>query len=443
MTYQGETMAKKKPQLKIKKSLKGEIDYQSKDPLKTERSKGYFYIRHYKKTGNWTLYFESWLDGEKKQEVIPESEYRQWGFDIDMTYPQAHKTCKEYNRTRKGEIKVSRSQLNARRRLTEILEIDSILFPPQITKDFLAKLALSDAKDKHKEKMKNLFNLVQKITKTLKVQPYKYRDRADEVTAIFKEKKFSVSYAKDIIYMMNKWGQYYSKHTGKFYEPVGKIIPNTQRAISRENKLKGKSVRRPSLPLTEEILEHVHQKIDKTNMEEVKFFRWLQCSFYFGLRPSELDQALGNPTIIYDHFSGVPILVIEQTKLIIEDAERIKRIPIVTPQQQKCLNLIESGDKKVLRPEPKWVDKMCRDKNKKYEALDVYDLYAGRKGFVDWLIKPVDEGGAGQTIESASIYAGHKSLSTTWKYYKDRKSVIFQPTPFTQKMTPKKRPSSF
>lgn len=360
-----------------------------------------------------------------------------------MSHPQARSACKEYNKTRKGEIKVSRSQLNARRRLTEILEIDSILFPPQITKDFLTKLDLSDAKNKHKEKMKNLFNLVQKITKTLKVQPYKYRDRADEITAIFKEKKFSVSYAKDIIYMMNKWGQFYSKHTGKFYEPLGRIIPNTQRAISRENKLKGKSVRRPSLPLTEEILENVYQKIDKSNMEEVKFFSWLQCSFYFGLRPSELDKSLGNPTIIYDHFSGVPILVIEQTKLIIEDEERIKRIPIVTPQQEKCLKLIESGGKKVLRPEPKWVDKICRDKGKKYEALDVYDLYARRKGFVDWIIKPSDEGGGGQTIENASIYAGHKSLSTTWKYYKDRRSVIFQPTAYTQKMTPKKKPSGF
>jgi hypothetical protein len=157
--------------------------------------------------------------------------------------------------------------------------------------------------------------------------------------------------------------------------------------------------------------------MDRANTEEVKWYNWLECSFYFGLRPLELDEALGKPTVIYDHFTGVPILVIEQTKLIIEDAGRIKRIPVVTHQQEKCLKLIEAGSSKVIRPDPKWVDKLCRDKSKKYEALDGYDLYTGRKGFVDWIIKPTEEGGGGQTIENANIYAGHKSLATTWKYY--------------------------
>lgn len=243
--------------------------------------------------------------------------------------------------------------------------------------------------------------------------------------------------------MINKWGQFYSKQTGKFFEPLGKIIPNTQRAISRENKKKGKSVRRPSLPLSEEILVSVYQKIDKSNADEIKFYSWLKCSFYFGLRPSELDKALGCPDIVYDHSSGTPILVIEQTKLIISDDERIKKIPVVTLQQNECLELIKAGTDEVLRPDPKWVDKICRDKNKKYKELERYDLYAGRKGFVDWIIKPSSEGGGGQTIENASIYAGHKSLETTWKYYKDRKTVTFQPTSFTQKTIPIKKPSGF
>ncbi len=85
---------------------------------------------------------------------------------------------------------------------------------------------------------------------------------------------------------------------------------------------------------------------------------------------------------------------------------------------------------------------MCKDKNKKYEALDVYDLYAGRKGFIDWLIKSFDEGGSGQTIENASIYCGHKSLDTTWTFYKDRISVNYQPTDYTESQKPKRKRKS-
>lgn len=288
--------------------------------------------------------------------------------------------------------------------------------------------------------MNNLFFLTQVISSKLKLQPFKYNDRVDEVLAYIKEKKYSVSYSKDIIYMMNKWGSFYSKQTGKFFEPIAKIIPNTQRAISRENNLKGRSVRRPSLPITEEILEDVYKK-SKGDLEQVKYYNWLRCSFYFGLRPSELDDALSLP-IIEEHISGIEILVIEQTKLIIKDEERLKRIPVLTAQQKECIEIIKSGNAKAVRPDTEWVNKICRMKNKKYGPLDGYDLYAGRKGFVDWIIKPNTDGGAGQTIENASIYCGHKSLDTTWTFYKDRVSINYRPTEYTESQNPKRKRKS-
>ena len=71
---QGETeMAKKKPQ---SGSIKSKIQnkFLTKTPQKTDRSRGCFYVRKLK-SGKWNLYFESWKNGEKKQELIPVSEY--------------------------------------------------------------------------------------------------------------------------------------------------------------------------------------------------------------------------------------------------------------------------------------------------------------------------------------------------------------------------------
>lgn len=53
-------------------------------------------------------------------------------------------------------------------------------------------------------------------------------------------------------------------------------------------------------------------------------------------------------------------------------------------------------------------------------------LYCGRKGFTDFKISK------GQTLENVSLYLGHKNIQTTWKFYKDRKRVDFNPTEFTQ-----------
>ena len=152
--------------------------------------------------------------------------------------------------------------------------------------------------------------------------------------------------------------------------------------------------------------------------------RLLYISFVFGLRPSECDEAIKNPKI--EVHGGVPALVIYQSKLtVVDEDEKEKRIPIICEEQDKALKMIEK--KQATRPSPKWVDKVCKDDRKTYDANFKYDLYCGRKGFTDFLL------GKEQSLEQISIWAGHKSISTTWSHYKDKRSIRFNETTYTKK----------
>ena len=119
---------------------KEKINYQTHNPSLTKRSKGYFYIRPYS-SGNWGLYFESWSDGRKKQEPMPESFYLSCGLTSDMTLEQARKAIKDYNKFRKKDSKntITRSQIHALKRLTEIQEFNKMLFPEDVVRSFLEK----------------------------------------------------------------------------------------------------------------------------------------------------------------------------------------------------------------------------------------------------------------------------------------------------------------
>ena len=137
-----------------------------------------------------------------------------------------------------------------------------------------------------------------------------------------------------------------------------------------------------------------------------------------------------NPKI--EHHGDVPVLVVYQSKLtMVDEDEKIKKIPVICEEQAKALKMIEK--KQAKRPSPRWVDKICKDDRRTYEANFKYDLYCGRKGFTDFLLSK------GQSIEIVSVYAGHKSISTTWKHYKDRRNIRFNETGYTKK-TYKKTP---
>lgn len=416
-------MAKKTKSVKKEKSK----NYQTKTPEKTLRSKGYFYSQKREKADgsfSWRVIFESWRDGKKKPEIVPKSMYPDLGVKPEMTYDQVKQALQEYNKVRKKEIKIDHSQIKALKRFEEMKSYNKTYFPPEYVEEFLNRLmSSSDGKPRFKKRLVRNFQIVQEMIVELNLLPHDYEPNLDRFISYFKEKQYSVSYSKDVLWVLNKWGHFYSRKRQTFFEPIGKLRIKTQNAISSNQKEKS-GVRKVSKPMTTELLKKLRGRINTDKLEELHKYNWVFISFVFGLRPSECDSVLKEKTI--ETINGVPTLVVIQTKLtVVDESEREKRIPVICSEQVEALEYIKKGQAK--RPTPKWLAEHLKSPS------EVFDLYCGRKGFTDFMISK------SQSLENISMFLGHKNIQTSWKFYKDRKRVDFDPNEFTESKYPKKK----
>jgi hypothetical protein len=118
-------------------------------------------------------------------------------------------------------------------------------------------------------------------------------------------------------------------------------------------------------------------------------------SIWLGLRPEEIDSLHDKSKFKIEFLKDKKISVIKvyQSKLqSISRDRRWKLIPLIFPEQTKCLEIIESGEFK--RPLHKTVRKYCGQG---------ITLYGGRKGFVDLML---------------SLEQKLEDISTTWQSYK-------------------------
>ena len=87
------------------------------------------------------MYFESWKNGEKKQEFIPASKYRNLVLpvQVSMTVEQARNAIKDYNFHRKNAIGPL-AQIRAMKRVDLIKKFDKSLFPLDLVELFIDKI---------------------------------------------------------------------------------------------------------------------------------------------------------------------------------------------------------------------------------------------------------------------------------------------------------------
>lgn len=425
-------MANKKDQktksAKKKKSKSSEINPNLKSPEKTKKSRGTFWVNE-RQNGKWRVLFQNWSGGKKqKPEQIPPAMYPELGLTSEMSPSEAKQAITEYNLIRKKDIRITQSQIRALKRLDEIAQYNKVIFPPDMVKEFVNRLlSASDGKPRFKKRLLRNFQIVQQMAVELNILPHDYEANLDKITNYFKDenRKYSVSYCKDIIWVLNRWGHFYSRKRRTFFEPIGKLRIKTQNAISTIQKEKS-GVRKESLPMTSDLLKTLRSKIDTNKLEELQKYNWVFISFVFGLRPSECDSAIKEKSIT--EINGIQTLKIIQTKLtVVDEKEREKRIPVICEEQAEALEYIKKGQAK--RPTPKWVAKYLK---KSETSNETFDLYCGRKGFTDFMLDK------GQSLENISIWCGHKNIETSWKYYKDRNRLDFEPTDFTLKKYKKK-----
>lgn len=319
---------------------------------------------------------------------------------------------------------MARRKEEALKRFEEMKSYNKTFFPPNYVEEFLNRLmSASDGKPRFKKRLVRNFQIVQEMVVELNILPHHYEQDLDRFISYFKDKRYSASYSKDVLWVLNKWGHFYSRKRQTFFEPIGRLRVKNQNAITTAQKEKG-GVRKVSQAMTAELLKQLRGKINTDKLEELHKYHWVFISFVFGLRPSECNSALEEKKI--ETINGIPTLVIIQTKLTtVDEDEKIKRIPVICEEQAEAIELIKKGQAK--RPTPKWLAEHLKNQ------VEVLDLYCGRKGFTDFMISK------GQSLEKISMFLGHKNIQTSWKFYKDRKRVDFDPTDFTESQYPKSK----
>ena len=202
-------------------------------PEKTKKSLGSFWINP-RDNGKWRVLFQNWHRGKRQTaKQISTAMYPEMGLTPDMSVKKAKEQIKKYNQFRKKNIGITSSQIKTLKRMDKIIAFDKAIFPSAMVEEFLKKLQeSSDGEQRYKRRLVRNFEIVQEIAKSFDLMPHQYESDTHKIISHFKKQKYSISYSKDIIWVMNKWGLFYSRKTKTFFEPIGKIKIKTSLMMS-------------------------------------------------------------------------------------------------------------------------------------------------------------------------------------------------------------------
>lgn len=220
--------------------------------------------------------------------------------------------------------------------------------------------------------------------------------RAPEVFYGWAERQqLSLDYVSKILRVLNSYGQFLSAEDNKVFIPIPKPKGFYRERIRDAARSSGRG--KTSLPLSAALLSKARRRLSAPE------YRWLFVSFYFGLRPSEVD-ALTDPAktsiIVID---GIDVLRVFQSKLrALPPEKRWKHIPALMPEQQEALTYIREGG--LSRPSPAKLQTTLGAR---------ITTYTGRKGFAGMILDNSLD------LKAASVMLGHKSEETTRQHYAD------------------------
>jgi hypothetical protein len=330
--------------------------------------------------------FERWVNKTRQYSAINRRDWPRHGFLESMTLEQA----KQHMVTLNAREKIHRQE--AKRQACLAREKDtraeqSAYFPDELLREF----------EEHKlvpsRKGKIYWGKAKKIMTAVALSPERWGDYPEKFYREFVAQRMSMSYVRDVLPRINKWGAFYCRKLGLSFE----VVPSPNRAWAgtiAEANFEAGSTRGniESDPITPEQLKGLDE-------DEL---RWLRWTVWFGLRPSEVD-LLANTTGPKTWHIGKDRLWIFQPKLKgVKLKDRTKAILIFHEEQKR---LIEELGKSLKRPTRKRFLKVFQP---------TQTLYGGRKGFVA-LMKSLGRG-----FEEVSAWLGHQNINRTYQSYFDR-----------------------
>jgi hypothetical protein len=369
-------------------------------------------VRPKKDKKSYSLLEELYTPERRYNPVTPHS-YPALGFDPDWTYEQALKWAKILNTDRRKEIKTITA---AARRAEDATLVDAVYLPAHILTEFetVHIPSLSGSSSQELTLLKR-WSTCKKVLVELKLPPKQYLVSKERFFKEFERRMFSADYSNKLIWLMNKWGEFYSIKTDSAFQKIPRPRGNQLQIIKKAN-TKKVGRRKKSKPITWKTL-----KDSKSNWEIAGLmdqWNWLAVALWFALRPLEVDSLTADKRAdrresedtcwmitASDQHDGIMELRVQQTKLMgLAWEERWKRVPVYFQEQKDLVAIIESG--KLKRPLVKTIRTYLKDE---------YDTYSPRKGATDNFL------GLGVEFADASIFLGHHSVNQTWSAYKDKK----------------------
>lgn len=334
---------------------------------------------------------------------IPKHRWISLGFSESMNYESA--------RIRQQQLNM---QLHLKRNEEVLLKFEETLkrshheqaaYIPEVYREEFEERYFYSRRRENVIKNRHLshWRAAQQLILHLKLEPMHWRDHCESIYDWFFSKKYSISYARNILRVFNLWGYFIAKKLGT---PFLSVPPprGFERTRILESYFSKSEKCKSSDPLTPSMLESAR------NVLIPEQYNWLYLSIWLGLRPKEIDQLRdpGFRRVLYNE-TGIPILWIYQSKLCsVPERYRWKLIPLFLEQQQSTIAIIESGNFK--RPLVKTV---------KAHIHPDLNLYGGRKGFTDLMLSK------GQLLENISQWMGHSTVQRTWSNYKSRLFVHY------------------
>lgn len=365
-----------------------------------------FYVqkRSTVKTG-WRLMKEEYQDGKKKQSAVPKIAWATLGFSDSMTLEQARDRARTLNKLNT----IERREAQAVSKIAERVERDRLhhsAFVPEDQNQLFLKWLDDNVTggEAHKERVRIHWTTAKKMIIKLRLTPEHYAGNKKQFYRYLAAQEYSLDYAKKLLRLVNMYGKFTARLTGRYFEEIPPPKGHDREMIN-DAYLDAPEYLGPSEALTPSLLQEVRESLKPDQ------YRWLHCSVWFGLRPSELDQLIEDRQRRYWRVEPgeVDVLWVYQPKLTSKPREkRWKPIPILFKEQMEALETIFQGSAQ--KPLTKTL-KRHLDGN--------FTLYAGRKGFVDLMLD------RGQRLEDIAQWMGHSSIQMTWTRYKDKGRVHF------------------
>jgi hypothetical protein len=368
-----------------------------------------FHVNKKKKldgTEYWRLLRSTWSNGKVKYEHIPSSQLLQYGLSSDLSLEDARTRVKQLN----AQSRVDRDAEGRKASALKSQKQQEILtsahlpksFALEFTENYLrAEMAIGASGEAKYKKALSTWGYCQKLIVSVNLPQQHWHQHKRRFYGEMANLKTSPSYTGKVLRILNMWGSFIAMKTSTSFIPVPPPRGYDREMIA-DAYLDSDKRKKTSDPLSPDLLES-----NKGRFTDAQY-RWLYLSVWLGLRPPEVD-SLADSKVTREQ--GVSVLWIYQSKLRgVKKEDRYKPVPLIYPEQIKCLDFIKQ---EIKRPLVKTVQK---------HITDGINLYGGRKGFTDMMLDK------GQSLEDISTWLGHATIERTWHSYKRRSKVSFKKT---------------